>query len=86
MTRRWTEAEQAFLVTLGDRVVERRRELGLSQEQLGERAGLHRTYIGAVERGTTNLGVANLGYLAHALDTDAGGLLEGLSLDPFADR
>ncbi len=35
---------------IGKRILERRKELGLSQEQLAERAKLHRNYIGYVER------------------------------------
>lgn len=84
MTRKWTKAERDYLVTVGRRIAERRRAFGLSQEQLGERAGLHRTYIGAVERGTTNVGAANLGCIAHGLETDVGDLTAGLSVDPFA--
>jgi transcriptional regulator with XRE-family HTH domain len=42
-------------------------ELGLSQERLGEEAGLHRTYIGAVERGEKNLTVLTLSKIARAL-------------------
>ncbi len=84
MTRKWTKSERTFLVTLGQRVAERRSAFGLSQEQLGERAGLHRTYVGSVERGTSNIGVANLAYLAYALETDVGQLTHGLSLDPLA--
>lgn len=86
MTRKSTRAERTFLVTIGERIGERRKNLGLSQEQLGERAGLHRTYVGAVERGTTNVGVVNLGCIAHALGADVGELTSGLAVDPFAKR
>ena len=54
---------------------ERRASLQLSQEELGERAGLHRTYIGALERGERNISVRTLYRVAEALGCDARDLL-----------
>lgn len=45
----------------------RRRELGLSQEELAEHSGLHRTYISDVERGARNVSLDNIDRIAHSL-------------------
>ena len=41
----------ALQLAFGERVRRERERLGVSQEKLGELAGLHRTYIGHIERG-----------------------------------
>ena len=54
-------------VALG-RVIARLREVaGMSQEELAERADLHRNYVGGVERGERNVGLENIVRLAKAL-------------------
>lgn len=52
---------------LGKRVRELRKKLGVSQDELGYLAGLHRTYIGSIERGEQNVSVDNIHRLAKAL-------------------
>jgi transcriptional regulator with XRE-family HTH domain len=67
------------LAIFGDRVRARRHELDLSQETLADRAGLHWTFVGQVERGRRNLSLHNLLKLAEALEIDPAKLVEGLS-------
>lgn len=53
--------------TLADNIRIYRKWRGFSQEKLGELSGLHRTYIGGIEQQNTNVSVANIGKIAHAL-------------------
>jgi transcriptional regulator with XRE-family HTH domain len=54
---------------------EARKRLGLSQEALAEGAGLHRTYVGGIERGERNVSIDNIERIARALDLDVVDLL-----------
>lgn len=62
----------------GETVRRFRESEGISQEQLAERCGLHRTYVGSVERGERNVSLANIVRLARALRKPASVLLEDL--------
>lgn len=53
-----------------------RNEKGLSQEALADLAGLHRTYISAIERERRNISIDNIENIAAALDVDAFMLLK----------
>ena len=59
-----------LLETLGGNIRRQRLKTGLSQEVLADRAGLHRTYVGGVERGERNISVLNLAKIATALDVE----------------
>jgi transcriptional regulator with XRE-family HTH domain len=70
-------AEKSLLVTLFATNLRRRRlELGISQEGLAERAGVHRTYIGMLERGEKNATLISIERIASALNVDAWKLLQ----------
>lgn len=60
---------------LATRVRAERARLGLSQESLAEKAGLHRTYIGSIERGERNVSIDNVERLAKALGVRASDLI-----------
>lgn len=62
------ENEKVLLKTFGAKVQHYRNKLGLSQEKFAEKANVHRTYIGTVERGETNLTLLNIYKLAKALE------------------
>jgi transcriptional regulator with XRE-family HTH domain len=53
---------------LGDALRRRRLRAGLTQEELAERAGIHRTYLSDVERGSRNLSLINIERLAESLE------------------
>ena len=53
-----------------------RKALGLSQEELAEAAGVHRTYIGMIERGEKNVTIYNIERIAQALKVRPGTLLD----------
>ena len=58
---------QRFLQERGGRLRQRRERLGWTQAGLGQRCGLHRTFIGSVERGERNVSLLNLRAIARAL-------------------
>ena len=65
------------LKRFGKRVRELREAATVSQEELAERAGLHRTYIGGIERGERNIGILNVLRLARALRVQPSDLFVG---------
>lgn len=57
-----------IMITFGRNVQEARSALGISQEELAFRAGLHRTYIGMVERAERSISLQNAKKIADALE------------------
>ena len=70
-----------LLVAFGQAVRRLRTDRGLSQERLAEDVGIHRTYIGDVERGLRNVGLLNVDRVAHALRTDLAGLMSEVEVE-----
>ena len=65
----------AFTTAFGAHVRSLRRGLGLSQEEVAHRAGLHVTYLSGIERGRRNPSLKNLRKLALALEIPLGELV-----------
>lgn len=61
---------ETILKLVGGKVREIRKAHGLSQEELGEQAGFHYSYIGGLERGERNVSLANLGKIAETLHVE----------------
>ena len=63
------------MITFGKNVQVARQALGISQEELAFRAGLHRTYIGMVERAKRSISLQNAKKIADALNVKLDTLL-----------
>jgi transcriptional regulator with XRE-family HTH domain len=71
--------EKALLKKLGNKIRELRASVGLSQEELAEKVGIHRTYIGSVERGERNVSIINMFYIARSLNSSLSELFESIN-------
>jgi transcriptional regulator with XRE-family HTH domain len=68
--------DQPLITQFGQRIRQLRQDRGLSQEQLAEKTGFHRTYIGMVERGERNLSLTNIGVFADFFEISVSELLK----------
>lgn len=59
----------------------KRKELGISQEELGFRCGVHRTYVGAIERGEKSPTLTTIEKLSEGLNISIANLWEALKTD-----
>ena len=62
--------KEAVLIAFGRKVQALMKERNLSQEQLAYMAGVHRTYIGMIERAEKNITLCNIERIAKALEVD----------------
>jgi transcriptional regulator with XRE-family HTH domain len=69
---------------IGERIVEERLRLALTQDQLAAASGIDSANIRAHEKGRSMPSILTLVRLATALNVEPGALLEGLTLDHFA--
>lgn len=67
---------ESTMIKFGRNVQVARQELGISQEELAYRAGLHRTYIGMVERAERSISLQNAKKIADALNAKLDNLLK----------
>ena len=65
-----------ILKIFGNRVRELRKLKSYSQEELADKANLHRTYIGMIERAEKNITLLNIQKIAKALDVEIKDLFE----------
>ena len=63
---------------LGSRIRELRQKKGFSQESFADHCGLHRTYMGGIERGEHNLTLQTTLTIARGLDITLSKLLSGI--------
>jgi transcriptional regulator with XRE-family HTH domain len=72
------DSKKKILVLFGKKVQEIRKQNFLSQEELADKANLHRTYIGMIERAEKNITLVNIEKLANALNVSINKLFDEL--------
>ncbi len=61
-------SDRKILIEFGNTLREIRKQKGCSQEELAYKAGLHRTYIGMIERAEKNITLINIEKISNALE------------------
>ena len=70
--------KREILIKFGKKVREERARLGLSQEELASRTGVHRTYIGMIERAEKNITLENIEKVSKALKISISDFFKGI--------
>lgn len=68
--------KQEILIKFGNKIREERLKKGYSQEELASKVGLHRTYIGMIERAEKNITLENIEKISKALEVSLSSLFE----------
>jgi transcriptional regulator with XRE-family HTH domain len=68
------QPQRVLLISLGAALAEQRKERGITQEELSLATGVHRNYVGGIERGERSPSVARIAILADALGITLGEL------------
>ncbi|MDR6197096.1 helix-turn-helix transcriptional regulator [Siphonobacter sp. SORGH_AS_0500] len=79
-------SDNSVLVSFGKKVRLLRSQAKMSQEDLAFRAGLHRTYIGMIERAEKNITLINIEKIANALNINITELFYGEEQLPTEDQ
>jgi len=69
--------KREIIVKFGNKVRDERKKLGISQEELAARAGVHRTYIGMLERAEKNITLENIDKICKALGLNISDFFSG---------
>ncbi|MCC7527301.1 MAG: helix-turn-helix transcriptional regulator [Candidatus Melainabacteria bacterium] len=80
------KSDHDFAVELGSILRHRREMLYITQEELAEASGFHRSYISDVERGHRNLAVRNLRRICEALEFPASAVLKQVEISLAANK
>jgi transcriptional regulator with XRE-family HTH domain len=70
---------QVIQKTLGNRIRELRQKRSWSQEQFADICGIHRSHMGEIERGETNLTLSTMFAIAQKLETTISSLFRGIA-------
>lgn len=67
---------EEILIKFGARIKQLRQEKGLTQELFAQKCGLHKNYIGMIERGERNPSLINIEVIAKGLDISISNLMK----------
>lgn len=81
MYRNFVLMDSDINIRFGKVIASKRKAIGISQEELAFRCGMHRTYIGAIERGEKSPTLATIEKLSNGLKTSILDLWEALKTD-----